>query len=62
MGRQTGDKAPITAFVGPKANRMFANFQFYLPSTPNTQLSTAGFTQDGTSKEIVRAVDTFHGD
>jgi hypothetical protein len=62
MGRQTGDKAEITGFVGPKLKRMFANFQFYLPSSSSTQLTTAGFTQDGTSKDIVRSVDMYHGD
>lgn len=62
MGRQTGSKDEITAFVGPKAKRAFANFQFFLPSSSATQLTTAGFTQDGTSKEIVRSVDTYAGD
>src|SRR6202007_1025854 len=57
-----GGKGEVTAFVGPKLKRAFANFQFYLPSSTSTQTTSGGFYQEGTSKDIVRSVDTYHGD
>lgn len=62
IGKTTGDKSPITGFVGPALKRKFADFQFYLPSSAATQASGVQFEQDGTSRAIVRAVDTYHGD
>lgn len=62
VARQTGTKAPLTAFMGPKAKRLFANFQFYLPSSAAVQLTAGGFEQDGTSNTIVRGVDTYVSD
>lgn len=66
IGKTTGDKSPITGFVGPKLKRKFADFQFYLPSSvatgATTQASGVQFTYDGMSRQIMRAVDTYSGD
>jgi hypothetical protein len=65
MGRTSGMKDEIMAFMGPKAKRKFADFQFYLPSSTVAAAQTSTgvvFHQDSNDKTILRSVDTYQGD
>lgn len=66
MGAQTGTKAEITAFVGPKLKRKFSDYQFYLPGGTTAggigvQLTAGGNNQPGQG-QIYRGIDVYHGD
>jgi hypothetical protein len=62
MQGESKEQQTIAGFVGPKLKRKFSDFQLFIPSSTSTQSTGTQFTQSGTSREVLRAVDVYHSD